>query len=917
MAADGSVVIEITGDDKKFKKALNSLGDVALGALKGVATAVTAASTAIAGLATAAAKVGSEFETSLAGTSTMFGDVAVDTDGLTAKILDLSNASGLAATDLSNSLYNALSAGIPVTEDMSGAMDYMESCTKLAAAGFTDVDTAVTATAKVMNAYGMSLDDVDSIQKIMLQTQNKGITTVNELGATLAQVTPTAAAMGVSFENVGAALATMTAQGTPTAQATTQLNSLIAELGKSGTIAAVNLEKAAAGTEYAGKSFKELMDAGVPLNDVLNLMGGYASENGLAMIDMFSSIEAGKAAMAMAGENSGTFAENLAAMSTEADVVGDAYAKVTDTLEHKIAMLKESVNNLGIAVYDGMKEPLKEAAGMATNWIGEITAAFNEGGLSAAVGALGNVLAEAVNYIANLAPKMIDAGAQMLQSLLTGIQQNLPALATGAVGIVTSLVNGVLSLLPQLAITAVQLITELANGIAAALPALIPAAVQAVEALVQGLVNSIPLIIDTGVTLLTALIDDLPEIISDIVTAVPQIIDGITTALIGNIDKIIMAGVELLVSLIKNLPEIIATIITAAPEIVSSIVGAFGALGGEIAEIGKNIVSGIWDGICSMASWIKDKVTGFFSGVVDGVKDFLGIHSPSKVFADIGDNTIAGFAEGVDSSAASSKNFLLDTVGGLSADITNALGSGGGDAGTQLMSKLTTSATAALANVKTVASSSVTTFCSIINSELGKVTIAAQQVMTTLCEAVIAKQPDVVTVATTTVKTMCDTILSKHREFYNVGVDAMAGFNEGLIIEGRKAIATAERIAAQIIATMQAALSIHSPSRKMRDLVGIPTAQGFFVGFEDEMANMSRRMQAAIDAETNKISFNAATQAEGKAANSGVTREVHTNSKTVEKVARIVGDGVSDELVRMLGLRLKTEDNRVGDSMED
>ena len=1005
MAADGSVVIEITGDDKEFKTSLNSLGDVALGALKGVATAVTAAATAIAGLATAAAKVGSEFETSLAGTSTMFGDVAVDTDGLTAKILDLSSASGLAATDISNSLYNALSAGIPVTEDMGGAMDYMESCTKLAAAGFTDVDTAVTATAKVMNAYGEGLDSVDSIQKVMLQTQNKGITTVDELGASLAQVTPTAAAMGVSFENVGAALATMTAQGTPTAQATTQLNSLIAELGKNGTIAANNLEKAAEGTEYAGMSFTEMMDAGVPLNEVLDLMSDYADESGLSMIDLFSSIEAGKSALAMAGDNSATFADNLAAMSTEADVVGDAYNKVTDTLEHKIGVLKESVTNLGIAVYQGMADPLKEAAGMATDWIGEITDAFNEGGLEAAVGAMGNVLAEAVTYVANLAPKMIDAGVQMLQSLLKGIQQNLPALATGAVGIVTSLTNGILTLLPQLAITAVQLLTELANGIAAALPTLIPAAVQAVVTLVQGLIDNIPALIDAalqlilglvdgliaaipvllestptiitslvtallesipaiiqaGIQLLTALVTALPEIIATIVAVLPQIITGIITALLDNLPLIVQAGIDLLVALIQalpqiittivtampqiitaiinalvenipaiidagiqlfvaliqNLPQIIAGIITAVPQIVGAIVDAFAGLAGSIVDIGANIVSGIWDGICSMASWIKDKVTGFFSGIVDGVKGFLGIHSPSKVFAEIGDNTIAGFAEGVDSSAASSKGSLLDTVGGLSEDMTSALGNGGGDAGTQLMSKLTTSATAALSSVKTVASNSVTTFCSTITSELAKVTLAAQQVMTTLCQTVIAKQPDVVTVAATTVKTMCDTILSKHSEFYNVGVDAMAGFNEGLIIEGRKAIATAERIAAQIIATMQAALSIHSPSRKMRDLVGIPTAQGFFVGFEDEMADMSKRMQSVIDAETNKISFNAATQAESKAANSGVTREVHTNSRTVEKVAHIEGDGVTDELVRMLGLRLKTEDNRVGDNMED
>ncbi|MEG2097327.1 MAG: hypothetical protein RRY65_04095, partial [Pseudoflavonifractor sp.] len=407
------------------------------------------------------------------------------------------------------------------------------------------------------------------------------------------------------------------------------------------------------------------------------------------------------------------------------------------------------------------------------------------------------------------------------------------------------------------------------------------------------------------------------QIITTIVNALPQIITAIVNALVDNIPAIIEAGVKLFVALIQNLPTIIAEIVKAVPQIVTAIVDGFAGLAGSIVDIGANIVTGIWDGICSMTSWIKDKVTGFFSGVVDGVKNFLGIHSPSKVFAEIGNNTIAGFTEGVDGSAASNKGSLLNTVSGLSSAMTNALGSGGGDAGTQLMNGLTTSAAAALTNVKTVASNSVSVFCTTVNSELGMVTLAAQQVMTTLCTAVTDKQPDVVTVSTTTVQTMCDTILSKHNEFYGVGVDAMAGFNEGLAIEGQKAIATAERIAAQIIATMQAALDIHSPSRKMRDLVGVPTAQGFFVGFEDEMAGMSKQMQAAIDTETNKISLNAATQAESKAASGGVTREVHTNTKTVEKIAQIEGDGVTDELVRMLGLRLKTEDNRVGDSMED
>lgn len=1005
MAADGSVVIEIVGDDKKLKDKLGTLGEVATTALKGVATAVTAASTAVAGLAAGAAKVGSEFESALAGTATMFGDVAVDTAGLTDQILALSNASGIAATDLTKSLYNALSAGIPVTEDMTGAMEYMESSTKLAAAGFTDVDTAVTATAKVMNAYGMGLEDVDKIHTIMLQTQNKGITTVNELGATLAQVTPTAAAMGVSFENVGAALATMTAQGTPTAQATTQLNSLIAELGKNGTTAAENLAKATEGTQYAGMSFTQLMDAGVPLNEVLDLMATYAEENGVSLLDMFSSIEAGKSALAMAGDNSATFAANLEAMSTEADVVGSAYSKVTDTLEHKVSVLKEGVTNLGIAVYEDLQEPLKGAADMASGWLADITSAFDEGGLSAAVGSIGTVLAEAATAVAGMAPQMIDAGVSLLNSLLTGIQQNLPALTTGATGIVTSLVNGIISMVPQLAVTAVQLVAELANGIAQALPTLIPVAVQAIASLVQGLIDnipalisaaltliqglvdgliaaipvlvaaiptiinslvtalleSIPLIIQAGIDLLTSLVDALPEIIATIVAALPQIIDGIITALLENIPQIVQAGIDLLVALIQALPEIITTIVAAlpqiitgivnalidnipqiiqagvqlfvaliqnlptiiveivkaVPQIVSAIVDGFVGLAGSIADIGKNIVSGIWDGITSMATWIKDKVTGFFSGIVDGVKDFLGIHSPSKVFAEMGSNTVEGYAEGVDDGAGANENRVLSTVEGLSDSMAAALGSAGGDAGIALMNKLTASATAALSSVGAVGSSCVTTFCNAITTGLVTVQTTVASVMTTICNTVIEKQPDVVTVANTTATSICDTILSRHSDFYAAGVDAMAGLNEGLQIEGQKAIATARSIANAIIAEMRRAMDINSPSRKMRDLVGVPAAQGVIVGFEDEMDGWGARMKSAVDAETQRISTAAATHAEGKASNGGITKEIHNNTKTVEKVARLEGDGLTGELVRMLGLRLKEEDNRVGDNLED
>lgn len=181
-----------------------------------------------------------------------------------------------------------------------------------------------------------------------------------------------------------------------------------------------------------------------------------------------------------------------------------------------------------------------------------------------------------------------------------------------------------------------------------------------------------------------------------------------------------------------------------------------------------------------------------------------------------------------------------------------------------------------------------------------------------VCLSISGKTKDFIGEATKIITAMCDTVLGKYRAFYDVGSNAMNGLNEGLIVSGRSAIATARSIADEIISTMQSALDIHSPSRKMRDLVGVPTAQGFFVGFENEMAGLSQKMQAAVNAETSKISITAATQAEGNLASSGVTREVFKSTKTVEKVAQLEGDGVTGELIRMLNLRLKGDDRRTG-----
>lgn len=313
------------------------------------------------------------FETSIAKTSTLFGDVAVDVDNLSGKILDLSSRTGLAADSIGNSLYNALSAGIPVTEDMGEAMDFMERNARLATAGFTDMDTAVTATAKILNAYGLEVSETDRIHTILMQTQNKGITTVGELGGSLAKVTPTAAAFGVAFEDIGASLATMTSQGFRTEVATTYLSGLISELGKQGTIASDALLEVATANGMAETSMKDMLASGMNLGEVIQLMTEYANENNLSVIDMFGSIEAGKAALSISGENIDAYNRNLVAMSTNTDVVGDAFNKMQNTVSAQSIILQTQIKNLGIAFGQSLEGPVSSAMAVLNNFIGTLT----------------------------------------------------------------------------------------------------------------------------------------------------------------------------------------------------------------------------------------------------------------------------------------------------------------------------------------------------------------------------------------------------------------------------------------------------------------------------------------------------------------------------------------------------------------
>ena len=282
------------------------------------------------------------------------------------------------------------------------------------------------------------------------------------------------------------------------------------------------------------------------------------------------------------------------------------------------------------------------------------------------VPSLVQLVTDIVQVLIDNIPLLIDAALQLVTGLAQGIINAIPVLGAALPTLITSLIDGLLSAIPQIIQAGIDLLTSLITALPEIIATIVAAIPEIINGIITALLENIPLIIQAGIDLLVALIQALPQIITTIVQAIPQIISGIVNALVQNIPQIIQAGVQLFVALIQNLPTIIVEIVKAVPQIVSGIVSAFGSLVGEMVNAGANLLHGLWEGISSAASWLWDKVTGWASSLVDGIKGFFGIHSPSTVFAEIGTNMGEGVGVG-----------FGESMDGVSADMTAAMGGAG------------------------------------------------------------------------------------------------------------------------------------------------------------------------------------------------------------------------------------------------
>ena len=240
------------------------------------------------------------------------------------------------------------------------------------------------------------------------------------------------------------------------------------------------------------------------------------------------------------------------------------------------------------------------------------------------------------------------------ENLLTGIADdnaNFSELTSSFVDSVVTVGGNIIPRVNVIIQGLTQLITEASQTI-------IPMAVQI-------LLENLPSIVAAGMDLITALVNGVLDNIDLLISCVLELVDTIVDKLIENLPTLVDGGIKLIVALAGGLIEALPQLAAKVPQIIQTIVKSLISVIPDILSVGKDLIRGLWDGISSMGDWLWGCVKGLFSGVIDGVKNLLGIHSPSKVFAGIGGFMAEGLGDGFGEKFASIKK---DIEGSMTFD---------------------------------------------------------------------------------------------------------------------------------------------------------------------------------------------------------------------------------------------------------
>ena len=530
-----------------------------------------------------------------------------------------------------------------------------------------------------------------------------------------------------------------------------------------------------------------------------------------------------------------------------------------------------------------------------------------------------DIILAIIGGITEALPTLMVQAANILIELCNAIVQNLPAITEVALNIIQALINGFVNGIPLLLDGAIQLLM----GIIEAIPIIIEQLLQALPELIATIINffseNVPIVIDGAIQLLMGIIEAIPTIIQAIVDNLPQIITTLVDGLVGALPELVDASITLLMALIEAIPEIVIAIAENLPQIITAIAIGLSEAAPQIFTVAKdllwNIITAIPEIVTGLATAVPDIIAGIVNGLIngtgavfnaavelgggilEGIKSFFGIHSPSTVMEEQGDYLVQGMVNGLvtlPDRAMEAISGVLDNIVAWGAEIaaqgvdialtfvSNVIAAFSelpGKIWTWLVdtiSKVIQWGVNLLATASTAAQNAVNKVTEWFQQLPGKIWVWLTNTITKVTQFAVNLAAKASSAAQGFVTNLVDGVKGLPDKFQEIGSNIVNGIWNGISAGWSWLVDKVKSLADSLYQGAKDALGIESPSKVFAREVGRWIPPGIGVGMEKsmpdlqkkvdaEMAGLAKRMQMAVAIETGGITVRTKANAEHSA----------------------------------------------------
>lgn len=632
--ADYSITGDTRLDASGFNKGLSAMSVAAGNLISGLTQAATGKLTE---LAKASVGVGMSFQSSMSQVAATMGVGVDQIQSLTDKAKEMGSTTAFTATQAADALNYLALAGY----DANKAAEVLPSVLNLAAAGGMDLAYASDLVTDAMASLNLEANkqNVDEFGNKLAKAASKANANVSQLGEAILTVGGTAANLKGGTTELTTALGLLANVGIKGAEGGTHLRNIILSLQSPTDDATKLMEQLGLQVYDAQGNMRGLNDI---LTDLSTVMAGMTQGQKDSVINALfnkTDLAAVNGLLAAQGEQWESLAQQIDAAGEAAGDSG-AMAQMAETqldnLQGSVTIMQSALEGLQLGIYDYLEPSLNEAAKWGSECFSTLTSALSEGGPEAMLQAAGQIISDLAASVTAQLPGLVTSGTEIIVQLAEDIVAATPAMLDAAAGVMAALAQGIANNLPSLITSATKLIVQFTHYLSDHAGDLMDAGIQIVEQLIIGITDNLP----------------------QLITAAAELIAKFSAALISHLPDLLNCGAALLTTLVDGIIRSIENLGEAALACIAKLTGVWDGSMDEWGHIGENIVTGLLNGITGTWDTLVSTVKGKVSGMVSTVKNVLGIHSPSKVFTEIGENVTQGLVNGINTGAPAAQEAI-------------------------------------------------------------------------------------------------------------------------------------------------------------------------------------------------------------------------------------------------------------------